>query len=179
MQSLLDRIHMLQSRLEQRGTVWDDDRSSDLKRRVQLLKGLLARKVAERGNTAEIERSIHECEENWEELMNMSDPSEERNELTAGQHAWKRLGDIESRFKNLEETVAPHMRDWWEENLSDWKKDVEEARAMLSGSSAEPGPLSDEQFRRVSDVLDRLEQKEKIAAEELGSRTAAGRAKAG
>lgn len=97
----------------------------------------------------------------------------------AGQKAWKRLVHIESKFKNLEKTVAPHEADWWNESAANWRDDMEQARSMLNGSQGEPGPLTEEQCARVSDVLDRLEQKEMMVAEELGSRTAAGRAKAG
>ena len=111
--------------------------------------------------------------------MNTSDPTEKREALMAGQKAWRRLVDIESKFKNLEKTVAPHEADWWNENAANWRKDTEQAQSMLKGSQGEPGPLSAEQCRRVNDVLDRLEQKEMMVAEELGSRTAAGRAKAG
>ena len=109
----------------------------------------------------------------------MSAPSEEMNEHTAGQHAWKRLGDIESKYRNLEVTVAPHMADWWDENLSTWRQDFKEVRAMLTGSEAEPGPISGELYRRVTEILDDLDRKQHVAAEQLGSRTAAGRAKAG
>ena len=177
MNGLLDRLHSLQSRLDQRGTVWDDEKSSDLKRRVRLLSGLLDR--SPHHNQREIERSIFECEIEWEQTMNTSDPTEKRETTMAGQKAWKRLVDIESKFKNLEKTVAPHEADWWNQNVAHWRDDMDQARAMLNGSQGEPGPLTEEQCQRVSDVLDRLEQKELTVAEELGSRTAAGRAKAG
>src|SRR5688572_7768711 len=140
MPSLLERLFMLQSRLEQRGTLWDDELSSNLKRRVLLLQGLLRRNDSDHAHTFEIRRSIVECEKNYEEWVNMSDPNEARNELTAGQHAWKRLADLESHFKNLEETVPPHAADWWEENMSGWRTEVEKARQMLNGSQAQPGP---------------------------------------
>ncbi len=179
MPSLLDRLFMLQSRLEQRGTLWDDGRSAHLKRRVLLLQGLLSRDGSKRAHTVEIERSIVECEKTCEELMNMSDPNEARNELTAGQHAWKRLSDIESKFRNLEETVPPHAADWWDENMSGWRTETDKARQMLNGSQAQPGPMAEEQCQRAAVVMDELEQKQKMAAEELGSRTAAVRAKAG
>jgi len=177
MNSLLDRLHSLQSRLDQRGTVWDDEQSSDLKRRVRLLSGLLERGTDQ--NEKEIERSIFECEIEWEQTMQTNDPTEKREALMSGQKAWKRFVDIESKFKNLEKTVAPHEADWWNSNAAGWREEMERARTMLNGTQGEPGPLTEEQCYRVSDVLDGLEQKQMTVAEELGSRTAAGRAKAG
>lgn len=111
--------------------------------------------------------------------MNAHDPTQERGDLMAGQKAWRRFVDLESKFKNLEETVPPHAADWWNDNMYGWKADFDALRASMPGTEANPGPLADGANARVNQALDALEKRYHSAAEELGSRTAAGRAKAG
>ena len=111
-------------------------------------------------------------------MMNESDPNRQRNDVLAGQKAWHRLKELESGFHNLQETVPPHADEWWRSQYADWRLEIDRAKAQLGGSEENPRELTEQDEPAVHKTLDHLAEKLATAREELGSRTAAGRAKA-
>jgi hypothetical protein len=101
----------------------------------------------------------------------------EREALVASQHMWRRLTEIERKFQNLQQTVPPHADDWWRRTYAGWRPEVERVKGMLSGTQASPEPIGEREREVACDVLDELELKLAAAEQELGRRTAAGRAK--
>lgn len=93
------------------------------------------------------------------------------------EEAYKAFGDIESGFKNLEQTVPWHARDWWDAHEANWRTEFADARARFE-QLKKPSP---EQWNQVKDdyreLLGRLGRHYAEAKEGLGARTIAGRAK--
>jgi hypothetical protein len=88
-----------------------------------------------------------------------------------------RFNEIEGGFHNLEETVPPHARDWWQENDPAWQAQMGAVRAELNELSHDLAGLLELKAANIDRLLAELEMELGMAREGLGSRTAAGRAK--
>lgn len=93
------------------------------------------------------------------------------------EEAYEAFGDIESGFKNLEQTVPWHARDWWDAHEANWRQEFAEARERFD----QLNKPSEEQWSQVKndyrELLGRLGRHYAEAKEGLGARTIAGRAK--
>jgi hypothetical protein len=76
-----------------------------------------------------------------------------------------RFEEVEDGFRNLQQTVPPENESWWNDHYGDWPEELE----RLKAEAADGKPVHRE--------LDVMEERLMQAKEELGSRTAAGRAK--
>jgi len=83
--------------------------------------------------------------------------------------------DLDARWRNLNQTVPPHAQDWWDRNMAPQKQRIQDLKERVSESAG----AWEEASADIEQELRELEELCDDAAERLGDRTAAGRAKSG
>lgn len=89
------------------------------------------------------------------------------------EHTTLRVEELERQWRNLNQTVPPHAQDWWDRNMASQQQRIADLKTRMPSTRedwpAARGPI-------LAEIM-AIEELIQTAKDELGSRTAAGRAK--